>query len=134
MHFYPGWSGPSEGFGHRGYYVGDGCYRRVGHHQDTRTPGQENQMVRNPKPEGLVSPKTTAVPNQQKKWWVPKDGASASRSGGSQDQMGLRSKASTNNNKAKPVVEKGLGEVAAELNRVLEEKTKAKTEAKTNSQ
>jgi hypothetical protein len=48
--------------------------------------------------------------------------------------MGPRSEASTNNDKAKPVVEKGLGEVAAELNRVPEEKTKAKTEAKTNSQ
>jgi hypothetical protein len=31
MHFHPGWSGPSEGFGHGGYYTGDGCYMSVGH-------------------------------------------------------------------------------------------------------
>jgi hypothetical protein len=31
MHIHPGWSGPTEGFGHGGYYVGDGCYRYIGH-------------------------------------------------------------------------------------------------------
>jgi hypothetical protein len=32
MPFHPGWSGPAEGLGHGGYYVGDGCYRYVGQH------------------------------------------------------------------------------------------------------
>jgi hypothetical protein len=31
MHFHPGWSGPTEGFGRIGYYTGDGHYRYVGH-------------------------------------------------------------------------------------------------------
>jgi hypothetical protein len=64
---------------------------------------------------------------------VPKDGASASRSRGSQDYIGPRSKASANNDKVKPDVEKGLGEVAAEPYRVPEEKTEAKIEAGTSS-
>jgi hypothetical protein len=31
MHFHPGWSGPSKGFVHEGYYAGDGCYGSIGH-------------------------------------------------------------------------------------------------------
>jgi hypothetical protein len=31
MHFHVGWSGPPQGFGHGGYYTGDGCYRHIGH-------------------------------------------------------------------------------------------------------
>jgi hypothetical protein len=30
MHFHLGWSGQDEGFGHRGYYIGDGRYGSVG--------------------------------------------------------------------------------------------------------
>jgi hypothetical protein len=83
MHFHPGWSGPFEGFGHGDYYVGDGPYGSISQQQDRRTPRQENRMVRNPKSEGPVSLKIAATPNQQNKWWVPKDVASVSRSGGS---------------------------------------------------
>jgi hypothetical protein len=38
MHFHLGWSGPAEGFGHGGYYAGDGRYRSVGRQQDRRPP------------------------------------------------------------------------------------------------
>jgi hypothetical protein len=34
-----GWSGPTEGFGHIGYYVGDGQYKYVDHQQDTSASG-----------------------------------------------------------------------------------------------
>jgi hypothetical protein len=34
-----GWSGPTEGFSHIGYYVGDGQYKYVDHQQDTRASG-----------------------------------------------------------------------------------------------
>jgi hypothetical protein len=36
MHFDPGWSGPIDGFGHGGYYVGDDHYGYVSHQQDRR--------------------------------------------------------------------------------------------------
>jgi hypothetical protein len=78
MQFLVGWSGPIESFGHGGYYTRDGRYRSVGHQQDRIAPRQENWMVWNPKPNGLVSPKIAAAFDQQNKWWVPKDGASAS--------------------------------------------------------
>jgi hypothetical protein len=31
MHFNLGWLGPAQGFGHGGYYVGEGCYRHISH-------------------------------------------------------------------------------------------------------
>jgi hypothetical protein len=65
MHFHLGWSGPARGFGHGGYYVEDDCYEGVGHQEERRAPRQENRMVRNPKPDGPVSPKTTAALGQQ---------------------------------------------------------------------
>jgi hypothetical protein len=52
---------------------------------------------------------------------VSKNRASTSGSGGSQNQTGLKSEALANNDKAKTDAEKGLGEVAVEQNRVLEE-------------
>jgi hypothetical protein len=45
MHLQPRWSGPTDGFGHGGYYAGDGRYGYVDHLQDRRTPRQDNQMV-----------------------------------------------------------------------------------------
>jgi hypothetical protein len=63
MHFNPGWAGPTEGFGHGGYYVGDGRYGSVGHQQDRRAPRQENQTVRNANSDYHVSPKTATVPS-----------------------------------------------------------------------
>jgi hypothetical protein len=65
---------------------------------------------------------------------VPKDGASASGSGGNQDQTGQRSEASANNNKEKPNAEIGPGEMVAEPNRVPEEMAKTKTKVETSLQ
>jgi hypothetical protein len=31
MHFHSGWSGPTQGFGHGGYYAGDSHYGHIGH-------------------------------------------------------------------------------------------------------
>jgi hypothetical protein len=31
MYFHLGWSGPVEGFGHGGYYIGDGRYGYISH-------------------------------------------------------------------------------------------------------
>jgi hypothetical protein len=31
MHFHLGWLRPSQGFGHRGFYTGDGHYGHIGH-------------------------------------------------------------------------------------------------------
>jgi hypothetical protein len=42
MHFHPGWLGPSEGFGHGGYYAGDGHYGSISHQQSRRNLRQEN--------------------------------------------------------------------------------------------
>jgi hypothetical protein len=54
--------------------------------------------------------------------------------GGSQGQIGSRSEASTDNNKAKSNAEKGPAEVVAEQNRVLEEKVETKIEVRASSQ
>jgi hypothetical protein len=83
MHFHPGWSGPVEGFGHGGNYAGDGCYRYVGHQHDSRTPSQENRMVRNPKPNGPVSLKAVVAHGHWHEQEAPKDGSSVGQSGGS---------------------------------------------------
>jgi hypothetical protein len=55
MHFHPGWSGPTQGFSHGGYYTEDGCYRHIGHQQDRNVSGQENWTVQNAKPDHPVS-------------------------------------------------------------------------------
>jgi hypothetical protein len=55
MHFHPGWSGPTQGFDHGGYYVGDGRYRHIGHQQSRGASGQENRTVRNAKLDHPVS-------------------------------------------------------------------------------
>jgi hypothetical protein len=134
MHFHSGWSGPTESFGHGGYYVGDSRYGSVDHQQDRKAPRQEKRMVWNLKPDGPISPKTTAAPDQQNMWWVPNDGASASGLGGSQGQTGPRSKVSANNDQAKPNTGRSPEEVVEEPNRVPEEKAETKIEARTNSQ
>jgi hypothetical protein len=64
---------------------------------------------------------------------VLKDGSSADGLGGSQGQTGPRSKASANNDKAKPDVEKSPEEVAIEQIKAQGEETEASVEAKTNS-
>jgi hypothetical protein len=38
LHFHPGWPRPLGGFGHGGYYVGDGHYRNIGQQQDRMPP------------------------------------------------------------------------------------------------
>jgi hypothetical protein len=55
MHFHPGWSGPTQGFDHGGYYIGDGRYEHAGHQQDRRASGQENRTVWNAKTDHLIS-------------------------------------------------------------------------------
>jgi hypothetical protein len=91
-------------------------------------------MVRNPKLNGLVSPKSIAAPGQQHKQWVPKNGSSVDGSRGSQDQTWLRSEALTDNDNVVPNMERSPEEVAAKLNKVPEEKAETKIEVRTNSQ
>jgi hypothetical protein len=55
MHFHLGWSGPTQGFGYGGYYARDNHYIHVGHQQDMRASGQENQTVWNDKPDHPIS-------------------------------------------------------------------------------
>jgi hypothetical protein len=62
---------------------------------------------------------------------VPKDGSSTDQPRSSQGKIGLRSESSANG-KAKPSVEKGSEEVAAEQDGTTEVKTKANTEAGTS--
>jgi hypothetical protein len=116
MHFHPGWSGPAESFAHGGYCIGDGRYRSVGHQQDRKAPGQENQTVRNVKLDHPISPKATTASGQQHKQWVPETASSADGSGGNQDQTGPRSEASADN-KVKHSTEKGLEEIAKKQNK-----------------
>jgi hypothetical protein len=61
MHFHPGWSGHVEGFGHRGYYTGDGHYGSVAHQPDRKTLRQEIQTVRNAKSDHLIYSKATTA-------------------------------------------------------------------------
>jgi hypothetical protein len=70
MHFHPEWSGPVEGFGHRGYYTGDSHYGSDGHQQDRKTR-QENWTVRSTKLDHSVFSKATTASGQQHKQWVP---------------------------------------------------------------
>jgi hypothetical protein len=45
MPFHLGWSGPTDGFGYGGFYVGDGRYGHIGHQQDRGATGQKNWIV-----------------------------------------------------------------------------------------
>jgi hypothetical protein len=62
MPFHLGWSGPTKCFGYGDYNAGDGCYRCVGHQQDSGIPRQENRMVQNPKLDGPVSLEAATTP------------------------------------------------------------------------
>jgi hypothetical protein len=53
MHFHPGWLGPTGGFGHRGYYIGNGVKEvsassrtRGSQDRKTRQSGTPNRMVK----------------------------------------------------------------------------------------
>jgi hypothetical protein len=65
MHFHSGWSGPSQGFGHEGYYTGDNRYGHVSHQQGRKASGQENQTVHNAKSDHLISQEEAATPGRQ---------------------------------------------------------------------
>jgi hypothetical protein len=113
MHFHPGWSGPAEGFGHGGYYTGDGCYEYVDHQQDSKTPRQENQMVQNPKLDGLVSLKVLVAPEQQSEREVLKDRSYVDQLESSQGQT-VPMSISSANGEAKPDAERKSEEVVVE--------------------
>jgi hypothetical protein len=117
MPFHLGWSGPAEGFVYGGYYAGDDRYGYVGHQQDNGILRQENQMVRNPKPNGLVFLEAATTPGLWHEQEVLKDGPSADQPESNQGRTGPRSESLTDG-KAKPDVEKSSEEVAAEQNRV----------------
>jgi hypothetical protein len=71
MHFHPGWSGPTQGFDHGGYYVGDDRYKHVGHQHDRMASRQENQTVQNVKPDHPVSQDATTAPDLQQEQETP---------------------------------------------------------------
>jgi hypothetical protein len=121
MHFYSEWSGPTEGFGHGGYYAGDGHYGYVGHQQVKRTSGQENQTIQNAKPDHSVSLKIVAIPGHWHEKKAPKEGSSTNDPGSSRGRTWLRSETLADN-EAKPNMEKSLEEVAVEQDRILEAK------------
>jgi hypothetical protein len=131
MHFHLGWSVPTQDFGHVGYYAGDRRSEHVGHQQHIKASEQENQTVRNAKPDNLVSQEAAAVPNRQQEQKAT-TGASVDQLGGSQGQARPGSKSSTNG-EMKPDVETSIEEVATEHNKVSGEKTETKTETGTNS-
>jgi hypothetical protein len=128
MHFHSGWSWLAEGFGHGGYYAGDDRYRSVDHQQDRNAPRQENQIVRNVKPDHPVSPEATTASGQQHKQWVPEAVSSANGSGAIKIRqgrgVGLRSmmKRSTS-------CRKGLEEIAEKQNKAQGKETKIKADA-----
>jgi hypothetical protein len=84
MHFNLGWSGPTQGFSHGGYYVGDGYYGYIGHQQNRRASGQENWIVWNAKLGHPVSQEVAIAPSLWHKQEVLKDGSSADQLGSSQ--------------------------------------------------
>jgi hypothetical protein len=115
MLFHPGWLGPTEDLGYGGYYTRDGCYGHIGHQQDNRILRQENQMVRNPKPDGPVSQEATTTPGHRHEQEALKDGPFADQPVSSQGRTGPRSNSS------------------ADGNRVLEVKAETRTKAGTSS-
>jgi hypothetical protein len=48
MHFHPGWSGPAQGFSHRGYYTGDGWYEHIGYQQGREALGRKTGQLKMP--------------------------------------------------------------------------------------
>jgi hypothetical protein len=132
MQYHPGLSGPTQGSGHGGYYVGDNRYKHVSHQQVRRASGQKIETVRNAKLDHPVSQETAVASGHQHERGALKDGSSAGQSGSSQEKTGPRSKSSANG-EAKPDTEKSLEEVAAEQNRVLEAKAETRIEAGTSS-
>jgi hypothetical protein len=131
MHFHPRWSGPTHGFSHIGYYTGDSHYGHVGHQQGRKASGQENQTVRNAKSDHPVS-QEAAAPGHQQEQEAP-NGSSVDQQRIIQGKIGPRSETSTDD-EAKPDVERGPEEVAAEQDKVPGAKTEARTEAGTSSQ
>jgi hypothetical protein len=132
MHFHLGWSGPIDGFGHGGYYAGDGHYGHVSYQQDRRATWQENRTVLNAKLNHLVSLKMASDLGHWNEQKALKYGSSTDESGSNQGQTRPRSETSAND-EAKPDMEKSLEEVAPEQNRVLEVKAKIRKEAETSS-
>jgi hypothetical protein len=112
MHFHPGWSGPTDGFGYKGYYAGDDRYGYVNHQQDRRASGQDNQTVQNAKSDHPVSHKLAAAPSHWHEQGAPKDGSSADEPGSSWGRTGLRSETSVND-EANSSAEKSPEEVVA---------------------
>jgi hypothetical protein len=89
-------------------------------------------MVQNPKPDGLISPKVAAVPEQQSEREASEDESSADQPGSSQGQIGSRS-VSLANGEAKPDAERKSKEVVAEQYRAPEAKAETQTEARISS-
>jgi hypothetical protein len=106
MHFHLGWSRPAQGFGHGGYYAGDGSYGHIGHQQDRKASGQENQTVQNAKLDHLVSDEAGAVaPSHRQEQEAPKDGSSIHQQRGIQKKAEPESESSANS-EAKPDVDR----------------------------
>jgi hypothetical protein len=84
MHFHPGWLGPTQGFGHGGYYARDGRYGHVGHQQDKRALGQ---VVWNGKSNHPISQETSALGHWQEQEAL-KDGSSIGQSRGVRRRQG----------------------------------------------
>jgi hypothetical protein len=87
--------------------VGDGYYGHVGHQQDRRASGQENQTVQNTKLDHPVSQEATVAPSRQYELEASKSGSSVDQSRGSQGKTRPRIEISTDG-EAKPNVEKNL--------------------------
>jgi hypothetical protein len=132
MHFHLGWSGPMEGFGHKGDYAGNGRYGYINHQQDMRASRQENQTVQNTKLDHPISLKIAATPGHWQEQEAPKDGSSTNQPGSSQGRTGLGSE-SLANGEAKLDAEKSLEEVVAEQDKVLKAKAETRIEAEGGS-
>jgi hypothetical protein len=131
MHFHPGGSGPTQGFGHGCYYTGDSRYRHIGHQHGRKASGQENWIVRNVKPDHPISQEAVVAPSHQQEQETP-NGSSVDQQGSIQGKEGPRSETSVDD-EAKPDAEKNLEEALAEHGKVPGAKTKTKTEVRTSS-
>jgi hypothetical protein len=69
------------GFGYGGYYIGDDRYGHVGHQQDRRALGQENQIVQNVELNHLISLKIVVALVHHHEQGAPKDGSFADELG-----------------------------------------------------
>jgi hypothetical protein len=67
MHLHPGWSGSTEGFGHRGYYAGDNCYGYIGHQQGRRASGQEKRTGEPRSRQGKIGLRSETSANDEAK-------------------------------------------------------------------